>query len=145
MRLSRCCNPVPGDDIIGYTTRGNGVGVHRIDCPNIKPLLDNKNPTPEAAMRAARLIEVAWNEEDLSASYEVELKIICRDRTHLLSDISNAIAAESVPILSGQMSSLKGVTAILIMRLEVMDQTQYERVVNRIKSLNAVVDVVRGA
>lgn len=144
VRLSRCCNPVPGDPIIGYTTRGAGVAVHRRDCPNIRHLLEKSSLSPEDAQRAARLIEVAWNQEDLSQTYDVDLKIIARDRTHLLSDISNAIAAESVSILSGSMSSFKGVTAILTIRIEVEDQNQYERVVGRIKAVRDVTDVVRG-
>lgn len=145
VRLSRCCNPVPGDPIIGYITRGSGVAVHRRDCTNVIHLLDGTATRPEEVQRAARLIEVAWNEDDLSRSYEVELKIIARDRMHLLSDISNAIAAESVSILSGQMSSFKGVTAILTIRIEVMDQNQYERVVGRINAVKDVTEVIRGS
>ncbi|HHX37140.1 MAG TPA: bifunctional (p)ppGpp synthetase/guanosine-3',5'-bis(diphosphate) 3'-pyrophosphohydrolase [Clostridiaceae bacterium] len=144
VRLSRCCNPVPGDPIIGYTTRGRGVAVHRRDCSNIRKLLANSSLSPEDAQRAARLIEVAWNEDDLSKSYEVTLKIIAQDRMQLLNDITNAIGAESVFILSGEMSSFKGVTAIITIRIEVEDQNQYERVVGRIKAVRDVIQVIRG-
>ena len=91
MRLSRCCNPIPGDPIIGYTTRSEGIAVHRKSCPNIVHLLINSSLSPKDAQRAARLLEVDWNENDLCKSYEVTLKIIAQDRMKLLSDISNAI------------------------------------------------------
>ena len=107
VRLSRCCNPIPGDPIIGYTTRSEGIAVHRKSCPNIVHLLINSSLSPKDAQRAARLIEVDWNENDLCKSYEVTLKIIAQDRMKLLSDISNAIGAEAVSILSGTMSSHK--------------------------------------
>ncbi len=144
VRLSRCCNPVPGDPIIGFTTRSDGVSVHRKDCPNVRNLLESSSLSEEDASRASRLIEVAWNKEDLSTSYEVELTIIARDRTHLLSEISNAIASESVSILSGQMSAFKDLRAQLTMRIEVQDQNQYERVVGRLKAIKDVSEVRRG-
>ncbi|MGI6546300.1 MAG: RelA/SpoT family protein [Fastidiosipilaceae bacterium] len=144
VRLSRCCNPVPGDPIIGFTTRSDGVSVHRKDCPNVRNLLESSSLSEADASRASRLIEVAWNKEDLSTSYEVELTIIARDRTHLLSEISNAIASESVSILSGQMSAFKDLRAQLTMRIEVQDQNQYERVVGRLKAIKDVSEVRRG-
>lgn len=144
VRLSRCCNPVPGDPIIGFTTRSSGVAVHRKDCSNIRTLIENANLSEKDAQLASRLIEVAWNKEDLSTHYEVELTIIARDRTHLLGDVSNAIAAEQVSIISGQMSSNKGFRAQLTLKIEVADQNQFERIVGRIKAIDGVIDVKRG-
>jgi guanosine-3',5'-bis(diphosphate) 3'-pyrophosphohydrolase len=144
VRLSRCCNPIPGDPIIGYTTRSEGIAVHRKSCPNIVHLLINSSLSPKDAQRAARLIEVDWNENDLCKSYEVTLKIIAQDRMKLLSDISNAIGAEAVSILSGTMSSHKNGTAVLKMRIEVEHKNQYDRVANRIKAVKSVIQVLRG-
>ena len=113
-------------------------------CPNIVHLLINSSLSPKDAQRAARLIEVDWNENDLCKSYEVTLKIIAQDRMKLLSDISNAIGAEAVSILSGTMSSHKNGTAVLKMRIEVEHKNQYDRVANRIKAVKSVIQVLRG-
>ena len=79
MRLSRCCNPVPGDEILGFVTRGRGVSVHRADCPNAQDL----KQTPE------RIIEVAW-ENDLpkNTSFKVEVFLDALDRMNLLRDVA---------------------------------------------------------
>lgn len=145
VHLSRCCNPMPGDEIIGYITRGNGVGVHRKDCSNILNIVKNATASLKAAERASRLIEVYWdNQEHASAIYPVEFTIIAHDRKHLLADIFNAIAEERVTITSAQMAALKDVTARLSMSVEVKDQAQFDRVVGRIKAVRDVIDVRKG-
>ena len=144
VKLSRCCSPVPGDAIIGYVTRGKGVAVHRTDCSNIRHLLQAAAGTAADAERASRLIDVMWARGDDSTSYQVELKILARDRRHLLADVSNAIAEEKVSILSGQMTAMKDVTATLIMTIEVNGQNQYARVLGRIKAVRDIIDVKRG-
>ncbi|MEA4888944.1 MAG: bifunctional (p)ppGpp synthetase/guanosine-3',5'-bis(diphosphate) 3'-pyrophosphohydrolase [Clostridiaceae bacterium] len=144
VKLSRCCSPVPGDPIIGYVTRGKGVAVHRTDCSNIRHLLQAAAGSAVDAEKASRLIDVAWARESDEASYQVELKILARDRRHLLADVSNAIAEEKVSILSGQMTAMKDVTATLIMTIEVNSQNQFDRVLGRIKAVRDVIDVKRG-
>ncbi len=144
VKLSRCCSPVPGDAIIGYVTRGKGVAVHRTDCSNIRNLLSAAVGSGADAERASRLIDVAWAKEESNSSYQVELKILARDRRHLLADISNAIAEEKVSILSGQITAMKDVTATLIMTIEVSNQNQYDRVLGRIKAIRDVIEVRRG-
>ena len=144
VKLSRCCSPVPGDQIIGYVTRGKGVAVHRTDCSNIRHLLSEAVGSGENAERASRLIDVAWAKEDANSSYQVELKILARDRRHLLADVSNAISEEKVSILSGQITAMKDVTATLIMTIEVNSQNQYDRVMGRIKAVRDVIEVRRG-
>ncbi|MGI6325925.1 MAG: RelA/SpoT family protein [Saccharofermentanales bacterium] len=144
VRLSRCCSPVPGDPIIGYVTRGKGVAVHRTDCSNIRHLLSVAAGSGADAERASRLIDVAWAKEEDRSSYRVELKILARDRRHLLAEISNAISEEKVSILSGQMTAMKDVTATLIMTIEVTSQSQFDRVLGRIKAIRDVIEVRRG-
>jgi len=144
VKLSRCCSPVPGDPIIGYVTRGKGVAVHRTDCSNIRHLMSSAAGSADNAERASRLIDVAWAKEDAGSSYQVELKILARDRRHLLAEISNAIADEKVSILSGQITAMKDVTATLIMTIEVSSQNQYDRVLGRIKAVKDVIEVRRG-
>ncbi|MDD4460905.1 MAG: bifunctional (p)ppGpp synthetase/guanosine-3',5'-bis(diphosphate) 3'-pyrophosphohydrolase [Eubacteriales bacterium] len=144
VRLSRCCSPVPGDPIIGYVTRGKGVAVHRTDCSNIRHLLQSADRSGVDAEKASRLIDVAWDKDDRQSTYQVELKILARDRRHLLADVSNAIAEEKVSIISGQMTAMKDVTATLIMTIEVNSQNQFDRVMGRIKAVRDVIDVLRG-
>ena len=144
VKMSRCCSPVPGDPIIGYVTRGKGVAVHRTDCTNIRHLLEAAAGSGADAEKASRLIDVAWSQEDTSSTYQVELKILARDRRHLLGDISNAIAEEKVSILSGQMTAMKDVTATLVMSVEVSSQQQYDRLLGRIKAVKDVIEVRRG-
>lgn len=144
VRLSRCCSPVPGDPIIGYVTRGKGVAVHRTTCSNIRNLLQSAGGSAVNAEKASRLIDVAWSKEDHGSHFQVELKILAHDRRHLLADVSNAISEEKVSIISGQMTAMKDVTATLIMTIEVTSQSQYDRVLGRIKAVRGVIDVRRG-
>ncbi len=144
VRLSRCCSPVPGDKIIGYVTRGKGVAVHRTDCSNIRNLLSSAPLSGADAERASRLIDVSWADDTMETAFTVELKIIAHDRRHLLADVSNAISDEKVSIISGQMTAMKDVTATLLMTIEVSSQTQYDRVIGRIKAIRDVIEVKRG-
>ncbi|NJP41734.1 bifunctional (p)ppGpp synthetase/guanosine-3',5'-bis(diphosphate) 3'-pyrophosphohydrolase [Oscillospiraceae bacterium HV4-5-C5C] len=144
--LSRCCSPVPGDPIIGFVTRGKGVAVHRKDCKNIANILAASADSPEASERASRLIDVYWDEEDVSdKTYQVELKILANDRNHLLGDVSNAIAEEKVSIISGSMNAYKDATASLQLTVEVNSQAQVDRVMGRIKAVRDIIDVQRGS
>lgn len=144
LSLARCCNPVPGDPIIGFITRGRGVTVHRRDCTNIRHILTSSMDSPENRENASRLIDVHWDSEDSQGLFHVPIVITARDRRHLLGDISNAIAEERVSIISGQMNAVKDVTATLQMTLEVNSQSQFDRVMGRIKAVRDVVDVRRG-
>ncbi len=144
VHLSRCCSPVPGDAIIGYITRGNGVGVHRTDCTNIRNILKYSGGSAKDAEKASRLIDVYWDERGEQESYQVEISILAHDRRHLLADISNAISEEKVSIISAQLQAMKDVTANFNMTIEVKGQTQYDRVVGRIKAIRDVIEVRRG-
>ena len=144
VHLSRCCSPVPGDPIIGYVTRGNGVGVHRTDCSNIRNILKNCSDTAKCAEKASRLIDVYWDERGDQESYQVEISILAHDRRHLLADISNAISEEKVSIITAQLQAMKDVTANFNMTIEVKNQNQYDRVVGRLKAIRDVIEVRRG-
>jgi guanosine-3',5'-bis(diphosphate) 3'-pyrophosphohydrolase len=144
VKLPRCCSPVPGDKIIGYVTRGAGVTVHRTDCPNVRNLLDSFDRSPSDAERASRLIDVSWTEEmDTNRMFPVDMQIIARDRKNLLLEVSNAIAEESIRILSAKMRSAKDISANMQITVEVANQEQYDRLVGRIKAVRGIVDVQR--
>ncbi len=146
VKMSRCCNPVPGDQIIGYVTRGMGVAVHRIDCPNIRNILDSFDRSPEDAERASRLIDVLWTTEGQGShrTYPVDIRIIARDRTNLLAEISAAIADEQVSVQSARISSARDISANLLVTVDIENQEQYDRLVGRIKAIDSVVSVSRG-
>lgn len=145
VNLAKCCNPVQGDEIIGFITRGSGVTVHRTDCHNIRHIEAQSGRSPEAAERAARLIEVSWGDGDSSENFEVMLTIHARDRKRLLADVTTAISEEQVPILTGRMYSGGPANARLQMLVEVKNQDELENICRRIKQIEGVVGIERGA
>ncbi len=132
VRLSRCCMPVPGDPIIGYVTRGRGVTVHRIDCPNIEDLA--KDPD--------RLIEVSW-EENYQTSSPVEVQITALDRAGLLADVVSIIADARINMLSTSSRTNKSKIATLDLVLEIKDAQQLQHVLNKIGKVRDVLHVER--
>jgi GTP pyrophosphokinase len=115
VRLARCCNPVPGDEIVGFVTRGRGVSVHRKDCPNAAELLRS----PE------RIIEVAWDRASAS-TYQVEIWVEALDRMRLLQDVTAALGESGVNILSASTQTHRdGLTEMrFLFELGNMDQLQ---------------------
>ena len=89
VKLSKCCNPVPGDEIIGYITKGRGVSVHRKDCTNVSDLLKEEN----------RIIDVKWYNDEKKSSYTVDIEIFANDRDGLLVDIMKKINDSKVKLL----------------------------------------------
>ncbi len=131
VRFSRCCNPVPGDPIIGFITRGRGVSVHRVDCPNIVHYSDE----PE------RLVEVAWSQHE--ASYPVEISVTAMDRPGLLSDIANEVADTRTNILSAKALTSKHMNAVVDLVLEIRDLEHLQHIKNRIARVKDVLKVER--
>jgi GTP pyrophosphokinase len=127
--LAQCCNPVYGDEIIGYITRGRGVTIHRRDCSNI-----TRGAEPE------RLINVSWGNAD--TTYPVVIKIIAYDRSGLLRDIASVVSAENVNMSSVNVSTSKH-RATLIVTLEIADVGQLSRVLDKIERLSNVIEVRR--
>ena len=144
VKLSKCCNPVPGDAIIGFVTRGQGVAVHRMNCSNIRHILEKFDRSQEDAERAARLIDVSWIDSSAYSTYPVDIQIIARDRTRLLAEISAAIAEEHASVQSASMSSAKDISANILMTVNIENQEQFDRLVGRIKAIDSVVRVTRG-
>ena len=134
VRLSRCCNPVLGDDIIGFVTRGRGVSVHRSDCPNAKSLM--KEPD--------RIIDVEWENSPAAAtSYRIEVHIEAMDRMSLLRDVITALAEEGVNVLNS--SSATGRDGIVRMRFlfQVSDVTHVKYILQRIQEVDGVFEARR--
>lgn len=131
-RLARCCQPVPGDPIIGYLTRGRGVSVHRLGCPNEK----------ELSRDAERLIEVSWDNSDADmAPHPVELAVYAWDRAGLLADVANVVADSN--IISAKARGFRDRTAVVNVRLEVKNLVQLTRIIGRLETLPFVQRVDR--
>ena len=131
-RLARCCQPVPGDPIIGFLTRGRGVSVHRLGCPNEKELTRD----PE------RLIEVSWDVQEAELSpHPVELRVHAWDRPGLLADVANVVADSN--IISAKARGFRDRTAVVEVHLQVRNLTQLTHLITRLESLPYVQHVDR--
>lgn len=131
VRFSKCCNPVPGDDIVGYITRGRGVSVHRIDCPNVKDLGNE-----------ARMLEVSWDIRK-KVSYQAEIQIKATDRVGLLSQLTQLLSEVNLMLASLNARTSKEKLAIINMTLEINNIEQLTQLMKKIKSLKGVIDVYR--
>ncbi len=133
IRLSKCCSPVPGDEIVGFVTRGRGVSVHRSDCPNAMALFANSTE---------RLIEVEWD-KDRSGIFATTIEVRALDRSRLLADVTRVLAEHHVNILSS--SSQAGSDRISRMRFEfeLADPSHLDSVLASIKRLDSVYDAYR--
>jgi len=132
VRLSRCCNPVPGDDIAGYITRGRGVSVHRSDCPNIVSL-DGEG----------RLIDVTWYGEGHKTSYKADIAILANDRTALLMEVTNAIGEAKIPLKAITARTTREQVAVMNITLEINNTEQLEKIIRKIKKIDSIFDVTR--
>ncbi len=135
VRFARCCNPLPGDDIIGFVTRGFGVSVHKLDCRNVTE--QQSNPA-----NSERWISVKWA-ASAKASYETALDIIAQDRNSLIADISTAISASRVPIHEINAHNLKNGNANISLTLEIGGVEQLKNLMIKLKKIDGVVSVER--
>ncbi len=133
VKLSRCCNPLPGDEIIGYITKGRGVSIHRADCVNCKELLTEEQ----------RLIDVSWYKEN-NASYVAELEVYANDRNGLLADITVAVGELKAKIVSINARTVQNNrVAIISIGIEVEDIDMLNKVIKTIRKVDSVYDVHR--
>ena len=132
VRLGRCCTPVPGDDIVGFVTRGQGVSVHRADCPNVKTL----RREPE------RMIEVSWS-GGKPTTFVVAIQVEALDRTRLLSDIATVLSDQHVNILSANSSTGRDRITRLRFAFELADITHLSSLLAAVKRIDGVYDVYR--
>jgi GTP pyrophosphokinase len=132
VKLARCCTPVPGDDILGFVTRGGGVSVHRTDCTNATELL----AAPE------RLVDVEWAPNS-SSLFLVAIQVEALDRHRLLSDITKVLADEKVNILSASVTTSKDRVAVSRFSFEMGDPKHLGHVLKVVRSVEGVYDVYR--
>lgn len=134
VRFARCCNPVPGDDIVGYVTRGRGVSVHRSDCPNLPATGDGEE--------AARVIEVEW-ESTVEANYSVDIEVTGHDRNGLLNEVLQAVSESKTNISAVTGRSDKNKMAMIHMTILIRNTDHLHSVVERIKRVKDVYTVHR--
>ncbi|MBZ4644841.1 MAG: (p)ppGpp synthetase, RelA/SpoT family [Clostridia bacterium] len=132
VRLSRCCNPVPGDEIIGYITRGRGVSIHTKDCSNVSYSDDEKN----------RLIEVAW-ETSQSAAYLSDIQVLANDRSGLLVEVTNSVADSKIPLKAMNARTSKEKIAVINLTLEITDTEQLDKIIKKLRKIDGVFEVNR--
>ncbi|MCM1299052.1 MAG: bifunctional (p)ppGpp synthetase/guanosine-3',5'-bis(diphosphate) 3'-pyrophosphohydrolase [Firmicutes bacterium] len=135
VHFAKCCNPLPGDDITGFVTRGFGVSVHKADCKNVTD--QKRNPANEE-----RWINVKWT-ASASANYEATLDIIAQDRTALMADISVAIAGARIPIHEINAHNLKNGNANIVVTLEISGLEQLKNMMIKLKKIDGVITVER--
>ncbi|MCB9112790.1 MAG: bifunctional (p)ppGpp synthetase/guanosine-3',5'-bis(diphosphate) 3'-pyrophosphohydrolase [Anaerolineales bacterium] len=127
--MAKCCNPMPGDQIVGYITRGRGATIHRLDCPNILQTQDRE-----------RLLKVGWGH--VEHTYPVPVRIKAYDRQGLMSDISNLLSDENINIDNVSVNVNRSIADLRLI-IEVRDLTQLSRILTRIENLPNVMEAVR--
>ena len=133
VRLSKCCRPIPGDDIVGYITRGRGVSVHRKDCINVVNNIEDKE----------RVVNVSWEGVDATEKYGADLLIIADNRNGLLADIVNNLATMKIPTTNLNARVGKNGEAIINVGVEVNAAVQIDALINKISNVSGVVKITR--
>lgn len=136
VKFARCCNPVPGDEIIGFITRGYGVSIHKCDCTNV-PADPARSAEPE------RWVKVSW-EDSIREEFKAELHILVADRIELLADITAQLASMHVMIYSMQARENRGGHGEMSITVGVNSVQHLQEVMNRLKGVNGVEDIERG-
>lgn len=137
VRFSKCCNPVPGDEIVGFVTRGRGMSIHRTDCVNMLHL---------SAAERERLIDAEWEdttETDGGGQYLAELKMYAADRQGLLMDVTKVFTEEKIDVKSVNIRTSKKGTATLDMGFIVQGREQLDTVIKKLRQIESVIDIER--
>lgn len=136
VRFSKCCSPVPGDEIVGFVTRGRGVSIHRTDCVNMIHL-------PESEKN--RLIEAEWSPEarENGEAYSVEIVIYCYNRSGVLFDVSRIFTENKIDVKSMNVRTTKQDRATLTVGFEINSVEQLERLIGKLKNVESVTDIER--
>ncbi len=132
VKLSKCCNPLPGDEIIGYITKGRGVSVHRKDCVNVKDLIKEEN----------RIIEVSWVKEE-KATYNVTIEVYANDRSGLLSDVVKEITKTKMNIVGVNAKTGKDRIALIEITVETKNLEELNNIFKAIRKVDSVYEVKR--
>ena len=137
-RFSKCCNPVPGDEIVGYVTRGRGLSIHRTDCINVINMPENDR---------SRLLEAEWSKEYLEGNTETEymatVNIYVQSRVGILVEVSKIFSEAEIDIISIHSNTNKKDIATITVGFEVKTKEMLERVCSKLKNIEGVIDIER--
>ena len=136
VKFSRCCTPVPGDEIVGFITRGYGVSVHRADCPNAAP--------ERRAGQEGRWLRVTWG-SDTNESYPTTIDVMCKDRMNLILDISTALSSTNTFVSGLNSRSTEDGFAVIRLEIRVRDGAQMKAIMNKLNQISGVLQVTRPA
>ena len=136
VRFSRCCSPIPGDEIVGFVTRGRGISIHRTDCVNIMNMSE---------MDRSRLIEAEWQVPDQKdgENYMAEIKVFANNRTGLLVDISRIFTERKIDVRSINSRTNKQEKATISLGFEISSKEELKSLVEKIRQVESVLDVER--
>ena len=134
IRVSRCCNPVPGDEIIGFITKGRGISVHRVDCSNIKSLPESER---------ARFIDVEWEDLTVGKSYNADICLVCSNRKGMLSDISKVCDDHDVKIMGINAKTGDDGSATINLTIAIGSTQQMQRILRAFRNIEYVLNVYR--
>ena len=137
VRFSKCCNPVPGDEIVGFVTRGRGISIHRTDCVNIINFPANER---------ARLIEAEWEQGQTAGdTYEVEINIFANNRTGLIVDISRMFTEAEIDVKSMNCRLNKKEVATISVGFDIHGKEELNRIIDKLRKIDGVTDITRTA
>lgn len=139
VRFSKCCNPVPGDEIVGFITRGRGVTIHRTDCVNVLNLIDEDRN---------RLIETEWDAEiyqkpETPFSFLAEIKVTGSDRVGFIMEVSKVLSEEEIPVKSFNARTTKDLLAIFNVTIQIKSKAQLDKVIKRMMTVPGIMDIER--
>jgi len=135
IKFAKCCTPVPGDEIVGYITKGRGISVHRKDCANMMSLPEDEK---------GRFIDVEWDADALNKhSFEADIFVLAEDRKRLIMDISIAVQEMDVNVRSMNVKTTKDKKAMFNMTLDITEPDQIRKVLLKIKNVDGIIDAYR--
>ena len=135
-RFSKCCSPVPGDEIVGFVTRGRGLSIHRTDCTNIINLPD---------IERGRLIEASWAEDETkqTGKYNSEITIYANNRIGILADLSKVFTERKIDVLSINSRTSKSGVATISMTFQIQGTDELRELIAKIRTIDSIIDIER--
>jgi len=133
VRYSKCCSPVPGDEIVGFITRGRGVSIHRTDCVNIINLNEEERQ---------RLMEAHWNVEENQGAFQAEIRVKGKERIGFLADITKTLSEEKIPVKNSNSRTVKD-EAIIDLAIMIIDKEQLKNICSKLLKIKDVYDIER--
>lgn len=134
IRVAKCCNPVPGDDIVGFITKGRGISVHRADCVNMRTMPESEK---------VRMIDVEWNKDRLDKTYNANVTIIAEDHKGLFSNISKACEDLGARLAGVSAKSSKNETLSITLTLSISNKAQMQKILRALKGVPDILEVYR--